>query len=71
MRETNRAKDGISSLITVLLILLLVGVLAGTIFTSVNSTNLGVSAPSWFVTLMPYFAGIALILIVLRAIGLW
>lgn len=63
--------SGIKALVGILLVVILVGAFAGTIFSSLNSTSLGASAPSWAPVVFGAIGVIVLLLVLLKAGGLY
>jgi len=61
---------GVQKIVGILVILVVMGALAPTIFTSLNSTNLG-DAPSWLSTNVGTFVGIGFLLLLLGAVGVY
>lgn len=66
----NATNGTVKVLIGLLIVLIFVGALAGTIFTSINSTALA-SAPSWVATTLPIVAGVGLVILLLKVVGVW
>jgi hypothetical protein len=69
--KQERVKGNIQMLVGLLVLVVLLGAFAGIIFSSVNSTSLGVNAPAWTVTVFPVVVGITLLLLVLKLTGLY
>jgi hypothetical protein len=62
--------NAVTAIVGVVVAALLIGALAGTIFSSFNTSSLGNDAPSWASTAFIAIAGVVLLVVFLRSGGL-
>ena len=65
-----KGQVGTSAIINGLLAVVLLGAVAGLMFTSLNITNLGANAPSWTPTVFAVVLAIGILTILLRSFGI-